>query len=342
LCCFRQYSYFREDENTVIPTVTLFVGQQSCVLLWEWVGIVVWGSFVVQNKRRVYYYSEQWNISIFKPLSLAFSPLLFLVIPHSITTRYKDEKESPVWIIFSFKQLRFRVKNILQYVFSYKETYTGSGKTELKVQYAAEGRIRILGRSKNLRPQSVLQFYTEFFEKKFAKHRKNSAGLEDLTAVIMKSSTAWDITPCKLCSICHLLSSWFLTRLILRPWTWRRCSSETSVDLKCFACHLLSRWFLARLPKRRLIFNGLHGVITQKTERFMENTGLQNCRRIFSDWSKCPCVRKDQRALALFPSSMWSRNFSFSCIQKKSAQVEGHWKSSVLYCLLISNQDFTI
>jgi hypothetical protein len=43
-------------------------------------------------------------------------------------------------------------------------------------------------------------------------------------------------------SACHLLSRWFLARLILRPWRWR----------------------LYVPPKRRLTFNGLHGTILQK------------------------------------------------------------------------------
>jgi hypothetical protein len=44
------------------------------------------------------------------------------------------------------------------------------------------------------------------------------------------------------CFACHLLSYWFPARLILRPWKWRR---------------------YVRL-KLRLIFNGLHGVISEK------------------------------------------------------------------------------
>jgi hypothetical protein len=44
---------------------------------------------------------------------------------------------------------------------------------------------------------------------------------EVLTAVVMKSSNFWDITPCSPlkvnCSACHLLSHWFLVRLILDP-----------------------------------------------------------------------------------------------------------------------------
>jgi hypothetical protein len=44
------------------------------------------------------------------------------------------------------------------------------------------------------------------------------------------------------CSACHMLSRWYLARLIHRPWRWSRYVP----------------------PKRRLIFNGLHGVMPQK------------------------------------------------------------------------------
>jgi hypothetical protein len=50
-----------------------------------------------------------------------------------------------------------------------------------------------------------------------------------------------------LSSACHLLSRWFLARLILRPWRWRRCVP----------------------PKRRLAFSGLHGIISQKIVLFI-------------------------------------------------------------------------
>jgi hypothetical protein len=48
-------------------------------------------------------------------------------------------------------------------------------------------------------------------------------------------------------SACHLLSCWYLARVILRPW--RR------------------RWYDP--PKRRLTFNGLHGFIAQKIVLFI-------------------------------------------------------------------------
>jgi hypothetical protein len=59
-----------------------------------------------------------------------------------------------------------------------------------------------------------------------------------------------------MCSFCfiarqtfarHLLPRWYLAWLILRPWAWRR--------------HVP--------PKRRLTFNGLHGVISQKIVLFI-------------------------------------------------------------------------
>jgi hypothetical protein len=74
-----------------------------------------------------------------------------------------------------------------------------------------------------------------------------NVGFEVLTAVVMKSSVFWDITPCSpskanQCSeehvasifrveeyveqetgrACHLMSHWFLVWLILRPRRWRR------------------------------------------------------------------------------------------------------------------------
>jgi hypothetical protein len=49
------------------------------------------------------------------------------------------------------------------------------------------------------------------------------------------------------CSTCHVLSRWFLARLILWPWRWKRYVP----------------------PKRGLIFNGLHGVISKKIVLFI-------------------------------------------------------------------------
>jgi hypothetical protein len=81
-------------------------------------------------------------------------------------------------------------------------------------------------------------------------NRTHCIWFEALTAVIMKSTVFWDITPCSPLSVkwhpaYRLLSRWFLARLIL-PWRWSRYVP----------------------PKRRLTMNGLHGVISQKIELF--------------------------------------------------------------------------
>jgi hypothetical protein len=78
-------------------------------------------------------------------------------------------------------------------------------------------------------------------------------GFEVLRATVMRSSIFWDIRPCSPLKVnqssrsCHLVSRWFLACLILRTWRWRR-----NVP-----------------PKRRLTFDGLHGVISQKIELFI-------------------------------------------------------------------------
>jgi hypothetical protein len=62
----------------------------------------------------------------------------------------------------------------------------------------------------------------------------------------------------------HVLLRWFLARLIFRPW----------------------RWWRYVPPKRRLTFNGLHGVISQKIVLFItplwEPQILQNKNRLLS------------------------------------------------------------
>jgi hypothetical protein len=109
--------------------------------------------------------------------------------------------------------------------------------------------------------------FNHFHKTKFSPiattHCSTFVGFEALTAVVMKGPIFWYITPCSLLKVnrrfggtcrfhfqgrirressaCHLLSRWFLARLILRHWRWRQY-----VPLK-----------------RRLTFNGLHSVITR-------------------------------------------------------------------------------
>jgi hypothetical protein len=86
-------------------------------------------------------------------------------------------------------------------------------------------------------------------------------------SVSMKSSIFWDITTCSPLKVNRRLGG--TSRLHLQS---RKISSS--------ACNLFSRWFLAwlilwtwrgrrHIPlKRRLTFNGLHGVISRNTELY--------------------------------------------------------------------------
>jgi hypothetical protein len=96
---------------------------------------------------------------------------------------------------------------------------------------------------------------------------------EVLTAVVMKSSVFWDITPCSPLSVNRrwLLSAsrCFIAWLIRRPWRWRQ--------------HVPS--------KRWLTFNGLHGVISQMIELFL--------------LSLLPLFLKDESRLMRSPFCLW-------------------------------------
>jgi hypothetical protein len=98
----------------------------------------------------------------------------------------------------------------------------------------------------------------------------------------LKISIFWDVTPCSPLKVnrhfggtcrlhlqqtsCYLLSRWFLARLILRPWRWRR--------------HIP--------PKCRLTFNGLYGIISQKLELFITTAvRTSNPRQIHYLWLEC-------------------------------------------------------
>jgi hypothetical protein len=101
----------------------------------------------------------------------------------------------------------------------------------------------------------------------------------------MKSAIFWDITPCGPLRVNrrfggtyrHLLSHWFLARLISRPWRWRRYVPK----------------------KRRLTLNGLHGVISQKMALF-KTTAVRTSNPTYSkdvfSW-----VDSLQRTIQYFP-----------------------------------------
>jgi hypothetical protein len=72
------------------------------------------------------------------------------------------------------------------------------------------------------------------------------------------------------CSACHLLSRWFLARLILWPWRWRQYIP----------------------PKRELTFNGLHYVVSQKVVLFI-TTSVR--------------TSNPAQSIVTFPSCAWIR-----------------------------------
>jgi hypothetical protein len=111
--------------------------------------------------------------------------------------------------------------------------------------------------------QLILLFIVELLTALLKLSYKYSCRIWGPTVVVI----FWDVMPCSPLKVngrfeehivsifrvehssCHLRSRWFLAHLILLPWRWRRYVP----------------------PKRRLTFNGLQGVIFQKTELFTYN-----------------------------------------------------------------------
>jgi hypothetical protein len=89
-------------------------------------------------------------------------------------------------------------------------------------------------------------------QRKFA-HEYESVGFEVLTAVVMKSTILWHITPCSPLSVNRFFGRIYRlhvqgrkNKLSKKP-VWKQ-----------------ERWKRYIPPKRRLTLNGLHGVISQK------------------------------------------------------------------------------
>jgi hypothetical protein len=76
----------------------------------------------------------------------------------------------------------------------------------------------------------------------------------------MKSSIFWDITPCSLLKVTRLV--WRTCCLHLYGWRVRCARNQHEAVNKHTLEH--GRWSWQVPPKRRLTFNGLHGVISQK------------------------------------------------------------------------------
>jgi hypothetical protein len=100
---------------------------------------------------------------------------------------------------------------------------------------------------------------------------KEHVGFEVLTAVVIKSSVFWDMTQCSPLKVDRR----FRGTCPLHRQCWRVSQREISVkQATIFASLTLQpwRWRWQFTPKRRLTFNGLHGVISQKVELFKQRT----------------------------------------------------------------------
>jgi hypothetical protein len=103
--------------------------------------------------------------------------------------------------------------------------------------------------------------------------------------------------------VCHLLSRQFLARIILRLWRWRRLVP----------------------PKRRLTFNGLHGVISRKKDLFVSYfIFVANKIRGVPWWWYSELSSQSNREANLRVGRTWRKERPNS-----SARVRSHKKSSL-------------
>jgi hypothetical protein len=89
-------------------------------------------------------------------------------------------------------------------------------------------------------------------------------GFEVLTAVVMKSTTRifWDITPCAPLKVNRRLGETYRLHLQVRRISRARTQPESRWQAELILRPWRWRWYVP--PKRRLTFNGLHRVVSQK------------------------------------------------------------------------------
>jgi hypothetical protein len=97
------------------------------------------------------------------------------------------------------------------------------------------------------------------------------------TTLCTKSSVFWDITPCN-----PFESQMMLRSNISPPSSGRRINQAKNRHESDWFLALFifwpCRWRRHILPKRRLTFNGLHGVISQKVGRIFHNLCCENVK----------------------------------------------------------------
>jgi hypothetical protein len=129
-----------------------------------------------------------------------------------------------------------------------------------------------------LKPSCGLVMVTSLVEE-ILQYNFTCLGFEVLTAVVMKSTIFWDITPRSPLSVNRRFAGTYRLHLqgrknkLSKKPAWKQLAHYS-------ACHLRSRWFLAQLifwpwrwrqyipPKLRLTLNGQHGVISPKIVLF--------------------------------------------------------------------------
>jgi hypothetical protein len=107
----------------------------------------------------------------------------------------------------------------------------------------------------------------KFHPTKKKKSENGGGEFEILTAVVMKSSVSYEITPCSPLKSTYVSEEHVASifRLLLAP-----------CFMLVFYC-LTPRWSQHVSPKRRLTFNGLHGVILQEMKVFKDREHVFEC-----------------------------------------------------------------
>jgi hypothetical protein len=162
-----------------------------------------------------------------------------------------SRRKKPEAKLYTFWVSDFRRRWVFRFTSPYgpRCSFIANTKPRLQVNSRTEQRKRVICRCIVIINVYIETFFKQNLQACISTRSTFLVGFEVLATVVMKNSVFWDITPCsqlKVKAASNSLSRWFLARLIPRPWRWRR--------------HVP--------PKRRLTFNGLHFVISQKIELF--------------------------------------------------------------------------
>jgi hypothetical protein len=160
---------------------------------------------------------------------------------------------------------------------------------------------------------------------RFCEESLDYVGFDVLTAVVMKSTIFWNITPYSPLSVKRRF--WGTYRLHLQRRKTKLSKKLAWKEMESFhAGFLLSlffqpwRWRRNVPPKRRLTLNGLHGVTSQKMVLFI-TTAVRTSKKV--KFSLCLII------LALCHEDVWGSGGIASPFLT-SALYGGEWSSSLL------------